>query len=221
MQIEWKSVEGFEGLYEVSNTGEVKSLERFTENNGGKQMRREKLLKQRAGSHGHLIVVLSKDSKTYPRLVHRLVATAFIPNPDGKPVVDHIDTNPQNNNVNNLRWVTIQENALNPLTRKHNSESKKGHPSYYRGFSEETRAKISAALKGRKASEEKRAKLSTAHKNSAKSLETSLKNLEKAREANRGRHHSESTKEKIRDKLTGVHKGRHWKIVDGKRVWYD
>jgi hypothetical protein len=115
----------------------------------------------------------------------------------------------------------VQENALNPLTRKHNSESKKGHPSYYRGFSEETRAKISASKTGRKASEELCEKLSAAHKNSAKSLESSLKNLKKAREANIGRHHSESAKEKTRDKLTGVHKGKHWKVVDGKRVWYE
>lgn len=221
MQIEWKPIAGFEGLYEVSNTGEVKALERLVENNGGIQRKHEKILRQHSKQNEHRLVVLCKSGKTYPKLVHRLVAIAFIPNPENKPCVDHIDTNPQNNYVSNLRWVTAQENALNPLTRKHNSESKKGHPSYYRDFSEETRAKISAAKTGRKASKETCEKLSAAHKNSAKSLESSLKNLKKAREANLGRHHSESTKEKIRDKLTGVHKGKHWKIVDGKRVWYE
>jgi hypothetical protein len=216
----WKPVEGFEGLYEVSNLGQVKSLERYIENNGGLQRRHEKILKQNTTS-GHCTVILCKGGKTYPRLVHRLVATAFIPNPDNKPVVDHIDTNPLNNNMLNLRWVTAQENCLNPITRVNNSLSKQGHPYYGRPLTEEERMKISRAHVGKKHTEEHKKALSESHKNSQKARDTSVANLQKAREANIGRKASDETKEKIRQKLTGVHKGRSWKLVDGKRVWYD
>jgi len=216
----WKPVEGFEGLYEVSNLGQVKSLERYIENNGGLQRRHEKILKQNTTS-GHCSVILCKGGKTYHRLVHRLVATAFIPNPDNKPVVDHIDTNPLNNNLQNLRWVTAQENCLNPITRVNNSLSKQGHPYYGRPLTEEERMKISRAHVGKKRTEEHKKALSESHKNSKKARDTSVANLQKAREANIGRKASDETKEKIRQKLTGVHKGRSWKLVDGKRVWYD
>ena len=219
MKETWKAIKGFEGLYEVSNFGRVKSLERYVENNGGLQKRHEKVLKQSYTSR-HLSVVLCKDGKTYPRLVHRLVAIAFIPNPDKKPVVDHIDTNPANNNVNNLRWVTVQENCLNPLTRINNSESKKGHPYYGRPLTDEEKLKISRALNGRTLSEDHKNALSKAHKNSKKAKQTSLENIKKARDANIGRKTSEETKDKIRQKLKGVHKGRSWKVIDGKRVWF-
>lgn len=122
--IVWKSIKGFEGFYEVSNTGEVKALERLVENNGSPQHKHEKILKQ-GGTGRYKMVSLCKDGKVYPRTVHRLVAEAFIPNPDNKPNVDHIDTNPLNNNVDNLRWVTQSENGLNPLTRKNLSEARK------------------------------------------------------------------------------------------------
>lgn len=142
VQEEWKAIDGFEGFYEVSNFGKIKSLERRVMNNGGLQRRHEKILKEHHGPTGHCLVVLCKDGKTYPRLVHRLVAVAFIPNPEDKPVVDHIDTNPMNNRIDNLRWVTTKENCNNELTRKHNSESKTG-----RVFSEEARRKMSEARK--------------------------------------------------------------------------
>lgn len=122
---EWRAVEGFEGLYEVSNFGEVKALERYVENNGGMQHRSERILKPNLTGR-YSSVVLCKGGKIYPYLIHRLVAETFIPNPQGKPVVDHIDTITRNNVVSNLRWVTISENCMNPLTRKRNSASKTG-----------------------------------------------------------------------------------------------
>lgn len=216
----WKPVDGFEGLYAASNLGRVKSLERYVKNNGGLQRRHEKILKQNATS-GHCMVVLCKDGKTYPRLVHRLVATAFIPNPDNKPVVDHIDTNPLNNNAQNLRWVTTQENCLNPITRVNNSLSKQGHPYYGRPLTKEERLKISRAHTGKKRTEEQKKVLSDSHKNSKKAHDSAMANIQKAIAANTGRKATDETREKIRQKLTGVHKGRSWKLVDGKRVWYD
>lgn len=162
----WKSVKGFEGFYEVSDTGEVKALERLVENNGSLQHKHERILK--AGSSGrYKIVSLCKEGKIYPRLVHRLVAEAFIPNPDNKPNVDHIDTNPLNNNVDNLRWVTQSENALNPKTREKLSNAKKGHEYWGLGknsLSEEAREKIRQARLWKKASDETRKKLSESHK---------------------------------------------------------
>lgn len=85
--------------------------------------------------------------------VHKLVAKLFIENPLNKPQVDHIDTNKQNNNVNNLRWVTSKENSNNQLTRQHLSEAKKNQ-------SLETRKKISIAMKGRPKSKEFKTMLS-------------------------------------------------------------
>lgn len=107
---EWRAVVGFEGLYEVSNLGNVRSIQFH-----GK--RRNKLLSL-TDVRGYKLVKLrdweNKVALSYP--VHRLVAQSFIPNPENKPQVDHIDTNPSNNVVNNLRWVTSLENQNNPLT---------------------------------------------------------------------------------------------------------
>lgn len=193
MQEVWKSINGFEGLYEVSDLGNVKSLERVNYYPDGRihQKKKEKFLKLKPNNKGYIMVVLCKDGKTYPRVVHRLVAEAFIPNPEGKPNIDHIDTNPTNNAVDNLRWVTQKENALNPLTRKNISESKKGHPYWGRPLTEEEKKKISEARKGMKFSEEHRKALSEAHKG----IKPSEKNLQMTR-------------------------GRHWKVEGGKRVWY-
>lgn len=216
----WKDIVGFEGLYQVSNYGRIKSLCRLIKNNGGMQRRHERILKQNISNGRYYIVVLCKDGKTYPKLVHRLVAEAYIPNIDNKPVVDHIDTNVKNNCANNLRWVTTKENCLNPLTKEKNSNSKKGHPYYGRNLTEEERAKIRKALTGIKLSDEHKKKLSESHKSSKKSLESSMNNLVKARQTNIGKKRTEDTKNKIREKMIGKHKGKHWKLVDGKRVWY-
>ena len=158
----WHDIKGFEGLYQVSNTGKIKALERLVMNNGGLQHKHEKILRQNYQKNRHCIVVLCKEGVTYSRLVHRLVAENFIPNPDNKPNVDHIDTNPLNNNVDNLRWVTQKENCNNPLTLQHNSEAKKVHPYYGRPLTAEERKKISDAHKGRVFTAEHRQNLSIA-----------------------------------------------------------
>lgn len=87
-------------------------------------------------------------------LLHRIVASLFIPNPENKPCVDHIDTNKHNNNVTNLRWCTYSENMYNPITRKRNSDTQKGlhagekNPMYGKHHSTITRKKISNKVKG-------------------------------------------------------------------------
>lgn len=110
---QWKTIQGYEGYYEVSNLGRIKSLERYTTTN---HLIKEKILKTSIMKNGYEIVRLSKDGikKTY--LVHRLVAQAFISNPENKPHIDHIDTNRLNNKVENLKWVTLSENMNNPKT---------------------------------------------------------------------------------------------------------
>jgi len=164
MNEQWKAIEDFEGLYEISNYGNVKSLDRLvTVHGGGKRFDKERILKPHRQKNGHMLIVLHKNGMKYPRLVHRLVASAFIPNPQNKPVVDHIDTNPANNSVENLRWATVQENCMNPLTRIHNSESKKGHRGYLKCHSEETKKRLSEMRKGKTLSEETKRKLSIAH----------------------------------------------------------
>ena len=212
----WRSIKGFEGLYEVSDLGNVKSLARAVYSNGKLHQRKsEKILKSHMNNN-YAMVVLCKDGKIYPKTVHRLVAETFIPNPDNKPTVDHVDTNRSNNAVSNLRWVTYKENSNNILTRRHLSQSKVGHTYWGRKLTESERQKISNALKGRAFSDEHRQALSDSHRGKQLSEETK----KKLSELCKGRVFSETTKQKISEKTMGRHKGDHWKIENGKRVWY-
>lgn len=99
----WKDVIGYEGLYQVSNLGNVKSL-------GNEFSRKERLLKLSFQSKGYLTVVLQKDAKRKMVLVHRLVAEHFILNIYNKPQVNHINGIKTNNRVENLEWVSHREN---------------------------------------------------------------------------------------------------------------
>lgn len=110
----WRDIEGYEGLYQVSNLGRVKSLERDVNSRSGKRKEKEKILKQ--NNNRYMYVGLSKNCKTKCFTVHRLVAKAFLPNPENKPQIDHINTDKSDNRVENLRWVTPKENMKNPIT---------------------------------------------------------------------------------------------------------
>lgn len=115
----WKDIEGYEGLYQISTLGRVKSLERLIlRNNGRFQKIKERILKPSLDRKGYYFVVLKKDCKSLNHRIHRLIAQAFIPNPENKPCVDHIDTNTKNNNINNLRWCTHKENMNNTITKE-------------------------------------------------------------------------------------------------------
>ena len=134
--------------------------------------------------------------------VHRAVAELFIPNPENKPEVDHINTDRHDNRAENLRWVTKKENANNTLSKINCSNAQKG-----KVLSEDTKRKIGLAVKGRPGgftgghhSEEAKKKIGLALK---------------------GRHLSEETKKKMSASKSKVKtKFKHWKVVNGKRVWY-
>ena len=110
----WKSIEGYEGLYEISNLGRVKSLARFENghnaNSQKRYFRKEKFLKQ-GNVRNYLVVCLLKNGKRKMYRVHRLVALAFIPNPNNYSCVNHKDENPLNNCVDNLEWCSFDYNC--------------------------------------------------------------------------------------------------------------
>lgn len=118
MNEEWRDIKGYEGLYQVSNLGRVKSL-RY------KRGEQEKILDGWISKEGYRKVSFYKDNKRKDYLVHRLVAESFIPNPNNKPFIDHIDTNRTNNKIDNLRWATQKENCNNVISKKNYVDSSK------------------------------------------------------------------------------------------------
>ena len=116
----WKDIEGYEGHYQVSNLGRVKSLDRVVEHAKGKITKRTlkgSILKTKL-VYGYEYVSLSKDNKLKSYRVHRLVAKAFIPNPNNYPAVNHKDEDRSNNNVSNLEWCTYKYNNEYSGTRE-------------------------------------------------------------------------------------------------------
>lgn len=108
MNEEWRDVVGYEGYYQVSNLGRVKSLERIDSNN---HPLKERILKFGFSGKKYKYVILNKNGKSKTKTVHRLVAIAFLDNPDNKTQVNHLDEDKYNNNANNLEWVTPKENS--------------------------------------------------------------------------------------------------------------
>lgn len=126
---QWKPISGWEDRYEVSTLGRVRSIYREYPKVSKYGVHYIQTVPQTvlkghwAGGYHH--VGLYRDGKSTIYRVHRLVAEAFIPNPENKPFVDHIDTDRGNNRVDNLRWVTQEENSNNPLSVEHNRMAQK------------------------------------------------------------------------------------------------
>lgn len=164
----FKDVKGYEGLYEVSNYGNVRSL--YT----------NKILKPATKKRGYQYVNLYKNKKGKMYQVHRLVAESFIPNTNNLPIINHKDENSQNNNVDNLEWCTYKYNSNYGSSREKIRKSRLGKnfgyigekaPMYGKKHTEETKTKIKIAttgknnhMYGKKHTEESKYKISNKNK---------------------------------------------------------
>lgn len=112
MTEEWRDIVGFEGYFQISNMGNIRSLDRYIEyKNGKKILRKGKNIRPVKCSNGYYEAQMSRDGKRTVMLLHRAVAQAFIPNPNNLPEVNHKDENIANNCVDNLEWCTSKYNA--------------------------------------------------------------------------------------------------------------
>lgn len=146
---EWRDIIGYEGKYQISNFGRVKSFKRYKE---GKILRAK-------NNKEYLSIGLSngKDGKQKYYLIHRLVAEAFIPNPNNYPIINHIDENKKNNKATNLEWCTHKyninygtciERAKIKMKENHADFSGEKHPMYGKHHTKEAREKMSKARMG-------------------------------------------------------------------------
>ena len=119
----WRDIKGYEGLYQVSNEGRVKSVERKVNGRWGEKTVREKILSQGKQTNGYMIVFPKKNGIGQTLLVHRLVANAFLPNSNNLPQVNHKDENKENNFVfiNDDGSVDLEKSNLEWCTPKYNS----------------------------------------------------------------------------------------------------
>jgi hypothetical protein len=111
----WKDIQGYEGLYQVSNLGRVKSLPKYVKTGKGGKGKRyipENLLTPCKKENNYFFVALAKDGIKNCHYLHRLVALAFIPNPENKPQVNHLKSDKSDNRASELEWSTRNENLL-------------------------------------------------------------------------------------------------------------
>lgn len=141
----WKDIEGYEGIYQVSNMGRVKSLPRKMRNGAGYKMSKERILKNNWCEGYAYVHLYDKEKHRVARSVHRLVALAFVPKDRDLPnlQVGHKDEDSKNNRADNLEWVTPKENSNTQLRRERIAIKAK-----QRTVTEETRRKRSIAMRG-------------------------------------------------------------------------
>lgn len=129
MSEQWRDIEGYEGYYQISNTGCVKSLSRFKQNRwGSATLIREKILHQKKTAQGYFIIGLTRDGKKLFFPVHRLVAKAFLEECAGKNTVNHIDGNKANNLLSNLEWASSKDQIHHALVN--NLITPRGHSKF-------------------------------------------------------------------------------------------
>ena len=128
----WKDIQGYEGFYQISNLGNVKSLERVIDKgNGILQHRKERIMDKRESTDGYYIAKFNVDKKSESIAIHILVARHFIDNPNNYPEVNHKDCNRKNNQVDNLEWCTHQQNVEYSKRLGHyKTKSGKDNPNY-------------------------------------------------------------------------------------------
>lgn len=167
----WKDVVGYEGYYQVSNLGRVRSLDRIASN--GRKIKGKILSTKVNTAPYYPRVSLSVNGKMKLAQVHRLVAQAFVynPDPEHKTQVGHKDESRTNNRADNLEWVTPKENSNMPLHRKRVSKANEG-----KVLSAETKSKISLSQKG-KYKGEKNPFYNKHHTNEAKKKMSDIKKM--------------------------------------------
>ncbi len=133
MNIEiWKDIAGYEGIYQISTLGNIKSLQRYIKSNNRTRLLKEKILNG-SNSHDYLRVELrDKNGNKRGYAIHRLVAVAFLKNSNRLPIINHKDSNPLNNHVNNLEWCNNKHNVEHYWKSEHvNTEYCSGENNYY------------------------------------------------------------------------------------------
>ena len=114
----WKDLMDYEGLYQISNLGRLKSLDRVVRYKYSDRIFKGKVHNPPVGSNGYMTVCLTVNNKSKTLSLHRLVAKHFVPNPDNMREVNHIDGNKTNNRADNLEWVSSSQNKLHGLKSK-------------------------------------------------------------------------------------------------------
>ena len=136
----WKEIPGYDGKYEVSTHGNVRCV---NYRNSGMS----KVMKMHLTKHNYYMITLRQGGKNVNRSVHRLVALTWIANPNNLPEIDHINSNPSDNRVENLRWCTKEDNLSNPATKEKRQNTKvKSKPYSKNPLTEEKRRQISLAV---------------------------------------------------------------------------
>ncbi len=116
----WADIEGYEGIYQISNKGRIKSLSRKIRYGKGFSVSKEKIRKPAQDRNGYYVVILRKNGSVKRMYIHRLVANAFLDKVEGKGIINHKDGKPKNNEVENLEWCNYKENLIHAFKNKLN-----------------------------------------------------------------------------------------------------